>query len=94
VLAGALVVRERRVADRIVPLDLLRTRTVAVAGAAMFLRGLGGAIGAAALGAVFAARIAAGADLGDAVQTVFLVAAPLAALGLLVVLALPESTAD
>jgi EmrB/QacA subfamily drug resistance transporter len=220
VLAGALVVRERRVADPIVPLDLLRTRTVAVAGAAMFLatatlfsinvfvplflqvttgatptqaglllvpmmlgtvlstnvagrviaktgrykafpvaglvlmtvalaglavvvqhpsrvstgiglavfglgfgmvgqvltvavqngvdrrrlgvamatttflRGLGGAIGAAALGAIFAARTAAGVDLADAVQTVFLIAAPLAAVGLLVVLALPESTTD
>src|SRR4051794_19513719 len=36
-LAAALVVRERRVADPIVPLDLLRTRTVAVASAALFL---------------------------------------------------------
>ena len=36
-LAGALVVRERRAADPIVPLDLLRTRTVAVASAALFL---------------------------------------------------------
>jgi EmrB/QacA subfamily drug resistance transporter len=37
VLALALVVRERRAADPIVPLDLLRTRTVAVASAALFL---------------------------------------------------------
>jgi predicted MFS family arabinose efflux permease len=37
VLAGALVVRERRAGDPIVPFDLLRTRTVAVASAALFL---------------------------------------------------------
>ena len=37
VLAGALVVRERRAADPIVPLDLLGTRVVAVASAALFL---------------------------------------------------------
>jgi EmrB/QacA subfamily drug resistance transporter len=69
-----------------------------------FFRGLGGAVGAAALGAVFAARagVAAGeggvhgltsaarADLIDAVQTVFVVAAPVAALALLLVLALEE----
>jgi EmrB/QacA subfamily drug resistance transporter len=36
-LAGALVVRERRAADPIVPLDLLRTRTVAVASVVLFL---------------------------------------------------------
>src|SRR4051794_8085600 len=36
-LAAALVVRERRVADPIVPLDLLRTPTVAIASAALFL---------------------------------------------------------
>jgi EmrB/QacA subfamily drug resistance transporter len=36
-LGGTLAVRERRVADPIVPLDLLRTRTVAVASAALFL---------------------------------------------------------
>jgi EmrB/QacA subfamily drug resistance transporter len=36
-LAGALVLRERRAADPIVPFDLLRTRTVAVASAALFL---------------------------------------------------------
>ncbi len=37
ILAAALVVRERRAADPIVPLDLLRTHTVAVASAALFL---------------------------------------------------------
>ena len=36
-LGGALVARERRAADPIVPLALLRTRTVAVASAALFL---------------------------------------------------------
>src|SRR5829696_6803870 len=37
VLTGALIVRERRSPDPIVPVDLLRTRTVAVASAALFL---------------------------------------------------------
>ena len=71
-----------------------------------FFRGLGGAIGAAVLGAVFAARlgttgaVAGGgvtelgagtrADVIDAVQAVFLVAAPLATLALVVVIFLPE----
>jgi EmrB/QacA subfamily drug resistance transporter len=69
-----------------------------------FFRALGGAISAAALGAVFAARAgahavagqvgtldpAAVADVTDAVRTVLLVAAPLAGLALLVVLRLPE----
>jgi EmrB/QacA subfamily drug resistance transporter len=64
-----------------------------------FFRAIGGAVGAAVLGAVFAARAGAHAsdgghvlrsDIIDGVQTVFLVAAPLAALGLLVVLLLPE----
>src|SRR3979411_257509 len=36
-LAGALVLRERRAVDPIVPLDLLRTRAVAVASIALFL---------------------------------------------------------
>jgi len=53
-----------------------------------FFRALGGAVGAAVLGAVFASR--AGSGAASAVQTVFLVAAPLAALALLIVLALPE----
>ena len=69
-----------------------------------FFRALGGAVGAAVLGAVFAAQAGARAshssqeidaalraDIVDAVQTVFLVAAPIAALALLVVLALPEA---
>ena len=69
-----------------------------------FFRALGGAAGAAVLGAVFAAQAGAGATEGDAaglagvlradvidgVQAVFLVAAPLAALALLAVLALAE----
>jgi EmrB/QacA subfamily drug resistance transporter len=55
-----------------------------------FFRALGGAVGAAALGAVFAARSGAGAPSAEAVQTVFLVAAPLAALAMLVVVFLPE----
>jgi MFS family permease len=52
-----------------------------------FFRALGGAIGAAALGAVFASR----GGVIDGVQTVFLVAAPLAALALVIVFALPEA---
>jgi EmrB/QacA subfamily drug resistance transporter len=65
-----------------------------------FFRALGGAVGAAVLGAVFAAQAGSGAaedgagmlraDVIDGVQTVFLVAAPLAALALIVVLYLPE----
>jgi EmrB/QacA subfamily drug resistance transporter len=68
-------------------------RELGVATAATgFFRALGGAVGAAALGAVFAARAGSGlpADVVDAVQLVFVVAAPLAALALLVVLRLPE----
>jgi EmrB/QacA subfamily drug resistance transporter len=67
-----------------------------------FFRGLGGAVGAAVLGAVFASQTgshvsdaSAGALRGDVIdgaQAVFLVAAPLAALALIVVLSLPEST--
>ena len=75
--------------------------------ATSFFRGLGGAIGAAALGAVFAARsagTAAGSAAGvqqlsgearsgliDAVQTVFWCAAPAAALGLFVAMFLRET---
>ena len=69
-----------------------------------FFRALGGAIGAAVLGAVFAARAGmhateggvgalgavARADIIDGVQTVFVVAAPLAAVALIAVLRLPE----
>jgi predicted MFS family arabinose efflux permease len=66
-----------------------------------FFRALGGAVGAAVLGAIFAASTGshAGVDATapttraeviDAVQTVFVVAAPIAAVALLVVLALKE----
>jgi EmrB/QacA subfamily drug resistance transporter len=69
-----------------------------------FFRALGGAVGAAVLGAVFAAQAGSSASEGgaqaldgalrsdviDAVQAVFLVAAPIAALGLVVVLLLKE----
>jgi EmrB/QacA subfamily drug resistance transporter len=67
-----------------------------------FFRALGGAVGAAVLGAVFAARAGAtahegaglaGVDRGaviDGVQAVFAVAAPLAALALVAVVALVE----
>jgi EmrB/QacA subfamily drug resistance transporter len=79
-------------------------RELGVATAATgFFRGLGGAVGAAVLGAVFAAvagthvgeggvHLAAGSrdDVVDAVRAVFLVAAPLAAIALAVVLRLPE----
>ncbi|HEX5252071.1 MAG TPA: MDR family MFS transporter [Gaiellales bacterium] len=80
-------------------------RELGVATAATgFFRGLGGAVGAAVLGAVFAAvagthvgeggmrALGAGSrdDIIDAVRAVFLVAAPLAALALAVVLRLPE----
>jgi len=70
-------------------------RELGVATAATgFFRALGGAVGAAALGAVFAAHAGTGvrADIIDAVQLVFAVAAPLAAIALLIVLALPETT--
>jgi EmrB/QacA subfamily drug resistance transporter len=69
-----------------------------------FFRALGGAAGAAVLGAVFAAQAGAGAsdsgqalgpalraDVVDGVQAVFMVAAPLAALALAIVLLLPEA---
>ena len=58
-----------------------------------FFRALGGAVGAAVLGAVFAAHTGSSAlraDTIDGVQAVFLVAAPLAALALVAVLALVE----
>jgi MFS family permease len=65
-----------------------------------FFRALGGAMGAAVLGAVFAAQAgihasdSAGPALRsqviDGVQAVFVVAAPLAALAVLIVLLLPE----
>jgi len=68
-------------------------RELGVATAATgFFRALGGAVGAATLGAVFAAHAGTGvhADIAGGVQVVFAVAAPLAALALLVVLRLPE----
>jgi len=75
-----------------------RRRLGVAMGTTTFLRGLGGAVGAAALGAIFAARVGTGAAspavVADAVQTVFLVAAPLAAIALSIVLALPETTTD
>jgi EmrB/QacA subfamily drug resistance transporter len=69
-----------------------------------FFRAIGGALGAAVLGAVFAASAGtraseggvqalgavARADVIDAVQLVFVVAAPLAAIALIAVLRLPE----
>ena len=65
--------------------------------ATSFSRGLGGAVGAALLGAVFASRVAgstapaaARGDLIDGVQTVFIAAAPLAALALAAVLPMEE----
>jgi EmrB/QacA subfamily drug resistance transporter len=80
--------------------NAVERRELGVATAATgFFRALGGAVGAAALGAVFAARAGAHmsqagpglrADVIGAVQTVFVVAAPLAALALAVVLWLPE----
>ena len=54
-----------------------------------FFRALGGAVGAAVLGTVFQARTGS-VPLADAVQTVFLCAAPLAAIALIVILRLPE----
>jgi predicted MFS family arabinose efflux permease len=56
--------------------------------ATSFFRGLGGAIGAATLGAVFAAR---SDDVVSAVQTVFALGAGIAALALLVALRLQET---
>jgi MFS family permease len=59
-----------------------------------FFRALGGAVGAAVLGAIFAAQTGAGATEGarviEGAQAVFVVASALAALALLVVLALVE----
>ena len=56
-----------------------------------FFRGLGGAMGAAVLGAVFAAQASSAdpAAVIDGVRTVFVVAAPVAALALLITLRLP-----
>src|SRR5262245_5617877 len=68
-------------------------RELGVATAATgFFRALGGAIGAAILGAVFAARVGGGAapDVGPAVQAVLIAGAGIAAVALVVVLALRE----
>jgi MFS family permease len=65
-----------------------RARLGTATAATGFFRALGGAAGAAALGAVFAAH---DADVADGVRIVFLCAAPLAALALLIVLRLPEA---
>ncbi len=53
-----------------------------------FFRGLGGAVGAAVLGAVFAAH--AGAGVADGAQAVFAVAAPIALLALVAAAFVPE----
>ena len=78
-------------------------RLGAATAATTFFRALGGSVSAAVLGLVFAAHAgekrtdaggpscAAALDIIDGVQTVFLVAAPLAALALLLVLRLPEA---
>ena len=82
-----------------------RTRLGIATATTTFFRALGGAVGAAGLGAVFTARAGAGAGAGtvhalspalrvhiaDAVQAVFLVAAPLAAVALIVLVWLPEA---
>ena len=65
---------------------------IATASANLF-RGLGGAIGAAALGAVFAGHVSGGAGVEarvDGVDAVFLVAAPVALIGMVIVLFLRE----
>jgi EmrB/QacA subfamily drug resistance transporter len=64
-----------------------RTRLGTATAATGFFRALGGAAGAAVLGAVFAAH---DGDVAGGVRIVFLCAAPLAALALLVVAWLPE----
>src|SRR5205807_3135747 len=67
-------------------------RRIGIATAATsFFRGLGGAVGAALFGAVFAGRVGAGhASVIGGVQAVFMVAAPIAVLALIVVTRLPE----
>ena len=65
---------------------------IATASANLF-RALGGSVGAAVFGAIFASRVSPGAGAGaiaDGLDTVFLAAAPVAALGLLTVLFLKE----
>ena len=59
-----------------------------------FFRALGGAVGAAALGAVFTGAVGSGTPspdaVADAVRTVLLCAAPLTAAALVVVARMPE----
>jgi hypothetical protein len=71
---------------------------IATASANLF-RSLGGSVGVALFGAVFAARLGTGperlqgvgaAEVASALHTVFLIGAPVALLGLLVVLSLRE----
>jgi EmrB/QacA subfamily drug resistance transporter len=64
-----------------------RSRLGTATAATGFFRALGGAAGAAVLGAVFAAH---DGDVAGGVRIVFLCAAPLAALALLAVIRLPE----
>src|SRR5204862_67324 len=102
VLTLLVVGRERRPAEPMVSLGPPRTPVGAVGTATTgFFRALGGAVGAAVFGAVFAARAGVNASAAsghalrgeviDGVQAVFLIAAPLAALALAVVLLLPET---
>jgi MFS family permease len=72
-----------------------RSRMGVAMAATSFSRGLGGAVGAALLGAVFASRATgspavARAGVIDGVQAVFIAAAPVAALALVAVLLLRE----
>jgi len=71
--------------------DVDRSQLGTAMAATTFFRGLGGAVGAAVLGAVFAARSGDGQAVIDGVQAVFLCAAPLAAFGLAVTLLLRET---
>jgi hypothetical protein len=63
-----------------------RTQIGVATATTSFFRAFGGAVGAAALGAIFSA---AGRPVGDAVQTTLFVAAGVAAVAALVALALP-----
>jgi EmrB/QacA subfamily drug resistance transporter len=79
-----------------------RSRLGVAMAATSFFRGLGGAAGAAVLGAVFAGRVGghpasglsgvARPEVIDGVAAVFAVAAPIAGLALLLTLMLPEAT--
>jgi hypothetical protein len=79
-----------------------RTQLGTATAATNFFRALGGAVGAAVLGAVFTARVGASASsihaldaaargtIADAVQVVLLAAAPLALIALAILTRLPE----